>query len=218
VDIGYIDLAPFNEKKYVQSFEYNDDTVPLLDDPTESTSPLSFSDSNTSAGNVSTRSDLDFFKDECFDIEEHIQFNYLGPKIPKKAPAVETPATILMANTIGLAQSQRLFRVLLDSGSTVCMIKRSCLPKQAVLTDLAETKSVRTLAGKLKSQQVVTMRDVRLPEFDKNRRISQKKCLVFDNDKCNYDIILGTNFLKKVGITLDYDKEEMRWYDCALPL
>jgi hypothetical protein len=87
-----------------------------------------------------------------------------------------------------------------------------------VFTDLAETKSVRTLAGKLKSQQVVTMRDVRLPEFDKNRRISQKKCLVFDNDKCNYDIILGTNFLKKVGITLDYDKEEMRWYDCALPL
>ena len=62
------------------------------------------------------------------------------------------------------------------------------------------------------------MRDVRLPEFDKNRRISQQRCLVFDNDKCNYDIILGTNFLQKVGITLDYDKEEMHWYDCTLPL
>jgi hypothetical protein len=192
--------------------------VPLVDEPTETTAPLSFSDSDTSAGNVSICSDLDFFGDECFNIEENIQFNYLGPKILKQAPAGETPATILTANTIGLARSRRLFRVLLDSGSTVCMIKRSCLPKQAVLTELAETKSVRTLAGKLKSQQVVTMRDIRLPEFDKNRQISQQKCLVFDNDKCNYDLILGTNFLKKVGITLDYDKEEMCWYDCTLPL
>jgi hypothetical protein len=32
------------------------------------------------------------------------------------------------------------------------------------------------------------MRDIRLPEFDKNRWIDQQKCLVFDNDKCNYDI------------------------------
>ena len=136
----------------------------------------------------------------------------------RKAPAGETPVTILTANTIGLAKSRRLFRVLLDSGSTVCMIKMSCLPKQAVLMDLAETKSVRTLAGKLKSQQVVTMCDIHLPEFDKHRRISKQKCLVFDNDKCNYDLILGTNFLRKVGITLDYDKEERRWYDCTLPL
>jgi hypothetical protein len=63
---------------------------------------------------------------ECFEIEEEsIQFNYLGPKILKQAPAGETPATILTANTIGLAKCRRLFRVLLDSGSTVCMIKRS---------------------------------------------------------------------------------------------
>jgi hypothetical protein len=100
------------------------------------------------------------------------------------------------------------------------MIKKSCLPKHAVLTNLAEQKSVTTLSGKLKSQQVVTMRDLRLPEFDKNRRITQQKCLVFDNDNCNYDIILGANFLRKTGIVLDldYDKAEMRWYDCVLPL
>ena len=162
-------------KKYVQSFEYDDDTVSLLEDPTETTSPLSFSDSDTSAGNVSNCSNLYHLEDECFDIEQDIQFNYLGPKILKNAPTGETPVTILTANTIGLAKSRRLLRVLLDSGSTVSMIKRSCIPKQAVLTELGETKSVRTLAGKLKSQQVVTMRDVRLPEFDKNRRISQQR-------------------------------------------
>ena len=41
---------------------------------------------------------------------------------------------------------------------------------------------------------------------------------MFDNDNCNYDIILGTNFLRKTGIVLDYDKEELRWIDCILPL
>jgi hypothetical protein len=51
------------------------------------------------------------------------------------------------------------------------------------------------------------MRDLRVPKFDKNRCINQQKCLLF-----------GTNFLKKAGIVLDYDKEEMRWYACALPL
>ena len=130
----------------------------------------------------------------------------------------ETPVTILTANTIGTVKSRRLLRVLLDSGATVSMIKKSCLPKGVVLQDITEQKKVRTLAGELKSQQVVTMRDIRLPEFDKNRRIDQQKCLVFDNDKCNYDIILGTNFLRKAGIVLDYDKQEMRWYDCTLPL
>ena len=62
------------------------------------------------------------------------------------------------------------------------------------------------------------MRDIRLPEFDKNRRISQQSCLVFDNDNVNYDIILGTNFLSKAGIKLDYEDEEMQWFDITLPL
>ena len=55
------------------------------------------------------------------------------------------------------------------------------------------------------AQQVVTLRDIRLPEFDKNGRIVQQKALVFDNDNCQYDMILGTNFLSKTGIKLDYD-------------
>jgi hypothetical protein len=76
------------------------------------------------------------------------------------------------------------------------MIKRSALPKGII----TKTKLVRTLAGCLKTQEVVTMQDVRLPEFDKNRCINQQKVLVFDNDNIKYDVILGTNFLSKTGI------------------
>ncbi len=73
------------------------------------------------------------------------------------------------------------------------MIKRSALLKGIITKLLCVTKLVKTLAGHLKMQNVVTMWDLRLPEFDKNRRINQQKVLVFDNDNVKFDIILGTN-------------------------
>jgi hypothetical protein len=84
------------------------------------------------------------------------------------------------------------------------MIKRSVLPKGIITKVIGDTKLVRILAGHLKMQEVVTMRNLRLPEFDKNRRINQQKVLVIDNDNVEYDIILGTNFLSKTGIKLNY--------------
>jgi hypothetical protein len=67
-------------------------------------------------------------------------------------------------------------------------------------------------------QEVVTMGDIRLPEFDKNRRINQQKVLVFDNNNVKYNIILGTNFLSKTGIKLNYSEGNMEWFDCSIPL
>ncbi len=58
-------------------------------------------------------------------------------------------------------------------------------------------------------QEVVTMRDIRLPEFNTNRGINQQKVLVFDNDNVKYDITLGTNFLSKTGIKLNYSEGNM---------
>jgi hypothetical protein len=108
--------------------------------------------------------------------------------------------------------------VLFDSGSNVSMIKRSALPKGFITKLLGDIKLVRTLTGSLKTQEVVMMRDLRLPEFDKNRRINQQKVLVFDNDNVKYNIILGTNFLSKTGIKLSYSKGNMEWFDCSIPL
>jgi hypothetical protein len=98
------------------------------------------------------------------------------------------------------------------------MIKRSALPKGVITKVIGDTKLVRTLAGHLKTQEVVMMRDLRLPEFDKNRRINQQKVLVFDNDNVKCDIILGTNFLSKTGIKLNYSGGNMEWFDCSIPL
>jgi hypothetical protein len=98
------------------------------------------------------------------------------------------------------------------------MIKRSALPKDIFIKLLDDTKLVRTLKGHLKTQEVVKILDIRLPEFDKNRRINQQKVLVFDNDNVKYNIIPGTNFLSKTGMKLNYSEENMKWFDCSIPL
>jgi hypothetical protein len=98
------------------------------------------------------------------------------------------------------------------------MIKRSALLKGVITKLLGGTKLVRTLAGRLKTQEVVTMQDIRLPEFDKNRRTNQQKVLVFGNDNIKYGIILGTNFLSKTGIKSNYSEGNMEWFDCFIPL
>jgi hypothetical protein len=98
------------------------------------------------------------------------------------------------------------------------MIKRSALPKGIITKLLGDTKLARIVAGHCKMKEDVTMQDVRLPEFDKNRRINQQKVLVFDNNNVKYDIILGSNCLSKTGIKLNYSEENMEWFYCSIPL
>jgi hypothetical protein len=98
------------------------------------------------------------------------------------------------------------------------MIKRSALPKGMITKLFGDTKLMRTIAGCLKMQEVITIQDLSLPKFDKNMRINQQKVLVFDNNNVKYDIILGTNFLSKTGIKLNYSEENMEWFDYSIPL
>jgi hypothetical protein len=78
------------------------------------------------------------------------------------------------------------------------MIKISALQKGIITKLLGDTKLVRTLGGCLKMQEVITMQDLRLPEFDMNRRINQQKVLVFENNNIKYDIIPVTNFFPRI--------------------
>jgi hypothetical protein len=50
------------------------------------------------------------------------------------------------------------------SGSNVSMIKRSALPEGIITKLLGDANLVRTLAGCLKTQEVITMQDIRLPQ------------------------------------------------------
>eukprot|EP00804_Cyclotella_cryptica_P019353 CCRYP_006199-RA/>CCRYP_006199-RA protein AED:0.31 eAED:0.37 QI:0/0/0/1/0/0/4/0/415 len=131
-------------------------------------------------------------------------------------PGTDANAQLLSLQQIQLGQSKADDSLLLDSGSTVSMIKRSVLPPKVIPKTISETKSISALAGKLQAQEVVTLRDLRLPDCDQIQCISQQKALVFNNDHVRYDVILGTNFLLKTE--LNYSEGKMEWFDCSLPL
>ncbi len=48
------------------------------------------------------------------------------------------------------------------------------------------------------------MRNLRLPELDKNRNVEQQKALIFESDTCKYDVILGADILTEIGIDVKY--------------
>jgi hypothetical protein len=84
--------------------------------------------------------------------------------------------TICTADTIGTTRSQILFQVLFDSGLNVSMIRRSALPKGVTTKLLGDTKLVRTLAGCLKMQEVITMRDIDCLSLIRTGASTNKRC------------------------------------------
>jgi ABC-type enterobactin transport system permease subunit len=85
----------------------------------------------------------------------------------------------LVVVTIGPKKAKALVKVLLDPGSTNTLISRKALPRGTSPIPLQQAKMVTTLAGTMKAAEMVHLRDLRLPEFDKNRQIDEQKALVF---------------------------------------
>ena len=103
---------------------------------------------------------------------------------------------------MGCCKSQRVLRALIDSGSSRTLTSKKAVPKTAKPKKIT-SKRFNTLAGQMTAGEVVHMRDVRLPELNKNRGMREQKALVF-NQPCRYDIILGSDFLNRAGLVIDY--------------
>jgi len=148
-----------------------------------------------STGNASNS----IMNNHCYMAEEvHVK----PTKIPQSRNL--TPVTIMVADTIGTVKSRRLLKVLLDSGSSTTLINKRCLPRKCLPCKTSQSRMVNTLAGNYQSSAMVIMRNLRLPELDKNRNIEQHKALIFESENCKYDVILGADFLTKNGIDVKY--------------
>jgi hypothetical protein len=134
------------------------------------------------------------------------------------SPKQLTPVTIMVVDTISSVKSRILLKVLLDSGSTTTMINRKCLPRNCQTCKFSKIRKIGTLAGSYTSSEMVVLRNLRLPELDKNRNVDQQKSLVFDADSCRYDVILGADILRKTGIDVKYSTGTIEWFDNELPL
>jgi hypothetical protein len=110
----------------------------------------------------------------------------------------------MVVDTISSVKSRILLKVLKDSGSTTTMINRKCLPKHCQPCKISNSRKISTLAGSYISSEMVVLRNLRLPELDKNCNIDHLKALIFDAESCKYDVILGADFLSITGIDVKY--------------
>ena len=69
---------------------------------------------------------------------------------------------------MGLKQSRNLLKVIFDPGSTETLISRKALPKGIKPLPLADTKDMTTLAGTMQTKEMMHLRGLELPKFDKN--------------------------------------------------
>ncbi len=65
---------------------------------------------------------------------------------------------------------------------------------------------------------MVVMRNLRLPELDKNRNIDQQQALIFESETCKHDAIQGADFLTKTRIDVKYSTDTIQWFKNELSL
>ena len=118
------------------------------------------------------------------------------------------PIVYLMANMTGSILDPAIHRTLLDSGSGKTLISKSALPPGTEIQVTEQDEQMNTMAGIFKPLGYVILKDLWMPEFDKNLPIYDQMCYVFDTP-CRYQIIAGQDFLQRTGIDLGFKKNHI---------
>ncbi len=134
-------------------------------------------------------------------------------KPTRTVPQNLTPVMIIVVDTISSVRSRTLLKVFLYSGSKTKLINKKCLSRHCKPCKISSSRKVSTLAETYTSTEIVIMRNLSLHEFDKNRNVDQQKTFVFQSENCKYNVILGADFLTKVGKNAKYRTGTMEWFD-----
>ena len=151
----------------------------------------------------------------CCRNEQHWleQYEFFVPT-PKTISNTQNHGSILMsmaiACTINGKTSYWLLNVLFDSGGTATTINERALPKGCVPNMLKVPIVSQTIQGIYTTKRKVELDSLILPEFEKNLQIDSQSALVFSGES-RYDIIFGQDFLSKIGMIIDFDRNIILW-------
>ena len=128
------------------------------------------------------------------------------------------PISILRCQTIQGQYIERPLVVLFDGGSSGTLLNRRCLPPGACPSRSERRQITTTASGSFDTSLSVTMRNVSLPEFSNGRRLEAVSTRLFDAPNCQYDIIVGRDFLRLAGISMSWETNEIKWIDRTVPM
>jgi hypothetical protein len=127
---------------------------------------------------------LETCTDEVYAISEDNGSDKEVDRPKQTVPQNLTPVRIMVVDTVSSVRSRTRLRVLLVLESTTTLINNRCLPRNCKPGEIASSRKVNTLAGTYTSTEVVIMRNIRLPEFNKNRNVNQQEAFVFQSENC----------------------------------
>ena len=105
-------------------------------------------------------------------------------------------------------------KILLERGASASIVHHSYVRKN----DFTKSKNIHkwtTMAGTFKTTRSMKI-ELRLLELNSTANITVK-CHV-TKEKSNYDLIIGRDVLRELGITLDFSNNTTNWQDITIPM
>lgn len=154
--------------------------------------------------------DENYHLDECYEVADDEKSNKLN------VYEDEVPIGLVIVDSMNKQTVRRPYVGLFDSGSSHTFWNIKSLPKGCVPRKLEGVTSA-TLAGTLESTLEIDLQDVAFPEFYKTRRLTELKARVF-TAPCQYDVIIGRDVLREMGLKIDFKDNKISWDDCHVPM
>ena len=112
------------------------------------------------------------------------------------------PSSIMFVTYIKKQKCELTFSILFDPGSKSTYINHKILPINVIPSFLNSSHPVSTAAGTFTVNLIVLLEDLLFPELSRSFKFEKQQAFVFDQPNCQYDVILGHNFLQEAQIDL----------------
>ena len=107
---------------------------------------------------------------------------------------------------------------LCDSISNGTLIKDLLLPFGCVPAKTKHKQVSTTTQGTYECDEVAYMEHIQLPEFVNGRSVQGVTANVFHSPTCSYNVILGMDFLRAIGIKFNFDRDVIQWLDIIVDM
>ena len=155
--------------------------------------------------------------DPTFDLEIDCSTFEVVFQSDDKGRVMPMATAYCLVKSVNNFRCNRFLKCLFDTGGSKSMAHRSVVPFHVPLQPAPDSTLCNTIAGNYQPVGLITLEDMRFPEFTSNLSVDKHDFLVFE-PKCTFDLILGNDFLTKIGLKIDLENLELEWLGNKMPM
>ena len=162
---------------------------------------------------MKTHEVTEYMHRQMHSLEKHLKEINLYHQERKDNNEDVIPSMLIMPVEIQNIKNEKIFTCLLDSGASNTIIRHDQLPPNTIPKRLQIPIQTRTLMGHQNINTYVEMKNIILPEFSYACKIEKAIAYVVETKHCNYDMIIGRDFLKNNEIDISFKQNTISWLD-----